>query len=258
MELKDFSRAIEKNGGIPLLEHAELFRHFCDELDIEALLVDEMGRWLDETRRSPPVVSENTIRLKNFGRFALDLTVSHATCIPPAICSHQAVIQRFCGAGAYELFEIVHHGEVPANIKRVAFGALSEGDVFPIDGSKQVFVALSAVPVAFLSLCEPESAGVRYRFDSASLEMTGTFAASPVSTTIQLATRFLGYYGDEACVPTLRQMLDDPIGAIQWEAACALTRVAQGEGVAAMNRLRLSADRAVAAAADEALHQLVA
>jgi hypothetical protein len=256
MDLDQFSRVLCQSPATPLLNYFEPFRELCREIDVQALISQEMGHWLTQPRRPPPIVSENTVRLKRFGKFVLDVTVLKVDRVPQIICSHQNVLQGFCGSGRYDRFGIVNQDGVPARLRHIAEGALTDGDVYGIDGSKEVFVVHSADPVRFLSLCEFESQGIRYKFDSTSMNRVGTFAASPVSTTVQLAARFLGYYGDENCVSALHHLLDDPIGAIQWEAACALTRVAPSEGVAAMKGLSSSSDPDVAHAATEALQQL--
>jgi hypothetical protein len=256
MNFDEFSRALETGANTPLLEHKDLFRELCLELDVQSLVADEMCRWLTQPRRTPPIVSENTVRLRRFGKLVLDVTVLRDTHVPQVISSHQNILQSFCGSCFFKLFDIEKKDEVPVALKRSTSGTVNKGDLFATDGSKQIFVTYAEEPVGFLSLSEFESLGVRYKFDSGSLKQVGTFAASPASTTIQLAARFLGYYGDEGCVTALHHLLDDSIGAIQWEAACALTRVSRNDGVVAMKRLASSTDVEIARAATEAIDQL--
>jgi hypothetical protein len=258
MDIDQFSRVIQRNSAARLLEHTEAFRDLSSALDIPALVSQEMGLWLAEPRRAARVVSECTIRLKRMGKYVLDLTVLKDAEVPRTICTHQDVLQRFCGPGRYERYKIVDEDGVPARLEKESGGRLSEGDVFGIDGTKEVFVAYAPDPIRFISLCEFDTTGVRYKFDSTSMRRTGAFAASPHSTAIQLATRFLGYYGDEACVPALRHVLGHSIDALQWEAACALTRVHRDEGLQAMRKLELSAHPEVARAAREAVQKLTA
>lgn len=256
MNLEAFALALEKNANSTLLDHSDLFRELCLELDVQALVVGEMGRWLSQPRRAPPIVSENTVRLGRFGGLVLDVTVLRTTQIPQVISSHQDILKRFFGGCSFDLFDILHEESVPARLSRFHSGSLKQGDFFAIDGSRQIFAAYGPEPTRFVSLSEFESLGVRHKFDSNSLLKVGEFAASPASTTIQLAARFLGYYGDENCVPALRHLLGDNIGAIQWEAACALTRVSRVEGVSAMKRLACSDDAEIARAAAQAVDQL--
>ncbi|MBI2749138.1 MAG: HEAT repeat domain-containing protein [Burkholderiales bacterium] len=258
MNLDEFSRALDKSANPPLLECLDLFRELCRELDVQALLADELGRWLTQPRRTPPIVSESTVRLRRFGPLVLDVTVLRATQVPQIINSHQDILQSFCGNCQYDLFEILTEDGQPIALKHSAYGSVNNGDLFSVDGSRQIFVAHASEPVRFLSLSEFESRGVRHKFNSISLKQVGTFAASPASTTIQLAARFLGYYGDDSCVSALRHLLNDSIGAIQWEAACALTRVSRDDGVAAMKRLTSSVDSEIARAASDAIDQLAA
>jgi HEAT repeat protein len=110
-------------------------------------------------------------------------------------------------------------------------------------------------PIRFLSLSDARSDGLRHKFDTATGKFVGSFAASPVLTTTQLAARFLGYYGDDSCVPALRHLLQDPVEALQWESACALLRVRQDIGLEEMRRLSSSKDPAIARAAVETLQQ---
>jgi len=256
MDLDPFSRAVERFASAPLLEHAGLFKELSDEIDIGAIVANEMARWISEPRRPPPIVSEHTIRLRRFGPFVLDVTVLRSTGIPRVITSHPDILQRFCETSHYDLFDIVAQDGVPAALVRGPGGVVSPDEVLAMDGSRQVFVPHSPQPIRFISLSGFESRGVRYKFDSVSLERIGTFAASPASTTLQLAARFLGYYGDERCAPALRHLLGDPIAAISWEAACALARVSPDDGLAAMKRLASSADPDLAHAAGEAVAQL--
>jgi hypothetical protein len=258
MDIHEFSDVLQRSPAAPLLEHHEAFRDFCNELDASALISSEIRMWLSEPRRAARVVSEHTIRLKRIGRYVLDLTVLHQARIPATLCTHQDILQRFCGSGGYERFKIVHEDGLPAGLENNSAGSLSDGDVFGIDGSREVFVAHAFEPIRFISLCEFESTGIRYKFDSATLRPVGAFAASPLSTAIQLATRFLGYYGEAACVPALRHVLGHPISVLQWEAACALARVDRDEGLQAMRRLKLSTHPEVARAASEAAQQLSA
>ena len=182
MDIDNFTRLLERDPTTSVLRYIDAFRDFAHGLDIDALICQELGRWLAQPRRPPPIVSENTVRIRNLGRFALDITVLNVTQVPRLISSHQDILQRFYGGGCYNIFEIVKEGDMPTGLRQGAHGLLSDGDVFGVDGSQQVFMVHSAKPIRFLSLSEFESLGIRYKFDSQSLRLVGTFAASPVST----------------------------------------------------------------------------
>lgn len=249
MTLDDFAASLKARPAAPLLSLTEMFADVTAHLDTEALIAAEVRHWLQDPKRPPPIVSEHTVRMRNFGRLALDLSVLHAKAVPAVISSHQDAIQRYLSPAHYILYDIVREDGLAVGLKQARAGQVAAGDILAVNGQAQVLVSFADQPVRFLSLSEFEHGGVLSRFDGATLQRVGGFAASPVSTSIQLAARFLGYYGEAACVGALEHLLDDDIGAIQWEAACAISRLDRSAGLQAFSRLASSHDPEVARAA---------
>lgn len=253
MTLDDFAAGLTARPAAPLLSLVEPFAALTAQLDTEALIAAEIRHWLHDPKRPPPIVSEHTVHMRNFGRLALDLSVLHASKVPAVISSHQDAIQRFLSPAHYILYDIVREDGLAVGLRQARAGRVSAGDVLAVDGQAQVLVSFADQPVKFLSLSEFEHGGVFSKFDGATLQRIGGFAASPVSTSIQLAARFLGYYGEAACVDALEHLLDDDIGAIQWEAACAISRIDRAAGLRAFSRLTTAQDAEVARAAAQTL-----
>lgn len=200
MTLDDFAACLNANPDVPLLSLIETFAAVTQALDTEAHIASEFAHWLQAPKRPPPIVSEQTVRMRNFGRLALDLSVLHAKSVPAVISSHQDAIQRYLSPANYILYDIVREDGLAVGLKQARAGQVAVGDILAVDGQAQVLVSFADQPVKFLSLSEFEHGGVLSKFDGTTLQMVGGFAASPVSTSIQLAARFLGYYGEAACV----------------------------------------------------------
>ena len=257
MNLDKFHSALLNNPKDALSDYVKSFEEMCETFNIQEIIATEMVSWISNPRKTPPIVTENTLRLKRIGNYTLDLNLLKITELPKIISSHQSIIQYFFEDVNCSTFNIIYQNDIAVEIREKHLGVIKKNNAIYTDGLREIFVAHSLNPIKFISLSNFYTGGVLYKFDTVSKKQIGTYAASPSLTTMQLATRFLGYYGDENCISTLKNLLHDPVYAIKWEAACALTRISTDEGLKAMKQLTASQDREIANAAEEAIQNLV-
>lgn len=260
MNLQEFIEKLDSASSQEILRFDKEFHALMLNFEIKKVLSQQLKNCLDNYKNPPPVLTSTTLSLASGTWFSINLTVDYLEKFSSAIISHSDTVLWFLTPVEFNLFVLEKFNKGvfshDARIKLSKQGNFIVGDMFVIDSNKHVLSMRSEKPIVVISLSKKFNDEFGWKFDVDSGKPICHFNINPDITVTELILKFLGLYGDESCINSLRAMLYHGSDSVKWQAATALAHLNQNEGLMAFQLLASSTNPLLSKAAMSTINQI--